>query len=161
MIRPSTAITSLVFLLTLSVLCVPQSIPASPTHSSAESKPSSPLAEQLIVLEKALVEAQKKHDRDFYKHTLTDDFISIGTDGKIHPEDEILNDLPSTELAEYRLYNVQMVQLNEGAAVVTYDAIVRMVHYDDETPRYQRVSSIWVRQGDAWKLRFQQATAAQ
>jgi len=35
-----------------------------------------------------------------------------------------------------------------------------MVHYDDETPRYQHVSSVWVKQGDQWKLKFQQATAA-
>ena len=56
--------------------------------------------------------------------------------------------------------NVQVVPLNEGAAVVTYDVIIRMVHYDDETPRYQHISSIWVKQGNDWKLRFQQATAA-
>ena len=120
----------------------------------------SPIAEQLMSLEKALPEAQKKHDRDFYSRTLTDDFISIGTDGKVHPRSEIMGDFPSTQLAEYRIYNVQVVPLNENAAVVTYDVIVRMVHYDDETPRYQHVSSVWVKQGDQWKLRFQQATAA-
>jgi hypothetical protein len=128
-------------------------------HPSDDTKPPSSLAEQLIALEKKLPEAQKKHDRDFYRSTVTEDFISIGTDGKIHPKDEILGDLPSTELAEYRPYDIQVVQLNDGAAVVTYDAIVRMVHYDDETPRYQHISSIWVRQGDQWKLKFQQATA--
>jgi hypothetical protein len=160
MIRSSVT-TLIAILLTLPSVCVPQSMPASTDRSSAENRASNPLAEQLMALEKSLVEAQKKHDRDFYKRTLTDDFISIGTDGKIHPEDEILNDLPSTELAEYRPYNMQVVQLNEGATVVTYDVVVRMVHYDDETPRYQRVSSIWVKRGDAWKLKFQQATAAQ
>jgi hypothetical protein len=112
------------------------------------------------LLEKSLPEAQKKHDRDFYNRALTDDFISIGTDGKVHPKSEIMGDFPSTQLAEYRIYNVQVVPLNDYAAVVTYDVIVRMVHYDDETPRYQHVSSIWVRQGDQWKLKFQQATAA-
>jgi hypothetical protein len=160
MIRSSATLV-IAILLTLPSVCVPQSMPASTDRSPAENKASNPLAEQLMALEKSLVEAQKKHDRDFYKRTLTDDFISIGTDGKIHPEHEILNDLPSTELAEYRPYNMQVVQLNEGATVVTYDVVVRMVHYDDETPRYQRVSSIWVKQGDAWKLKFQQATAAQ
>jgi hypothetical protein len=129
-------------------------------HSSDDSKPPSLVAEQLIALEKKLPEAQKEHDRDFYRSTLTEDFISIGTDGKTHPKDEILGDLPSTELAEYRPYDIRVVQLNDGAALVTYDAIIRMVHYDDETPRYQHISSIWVRQGDQWKLKFQQATAA-
>ena len=147
----------------LAVLCVSffrlQGSGTVAAHPSDQSKPPSPLAEQLIALEKKLPEAQKKHDRDFYRNTLTEDFISIGTDGSPHPKDEILGDLPSTELAEHRLYDIRVVQLNDGAAVVTYDAIIRMVHYDDETPRYQHISSIWVRQGDQWKLKFQQATA--
>jgi len=132
-----------------------------PTFQPAvDSPPPSPLAEQLMSLEKSLPEAQKRHDRAFYQRTLTDDFISVGTDGKIHPKEEILADLPSTELVEYRPYNMQVVLLNDNAAVVTYDVIVRMVHYDDETPRYQHVSSIWVKQDGQWKLKFQQATAA-
>lgn len=147
-------------LIALAAFAAPAHQPSySASRSSDEAHPSA-LAEQLVSLEKALSEAQKKHDRDFYKRTLTDDFISIGTDGKVHPKDEILGDLPSTELVEYRPYNIQVVQLNENAAIVTYDVIVRMVHYDDETPRYQHVSSIWVKQGDQWKLKFQQATAA-
>jgi len=129
-------------------------------HSSDDAKAQSPEAEQLIALEKALPDAEKRHDRDFYKRTLTDDFVSVGTDGKVHPREEILGDLPSTQLTEYRPYNIQVVPLNDGAAVVTYDAIVRMEHYDDETPRYQHISSIWVKQGDQWRLKFQQATAA-
>jgi hypothetical protein len=123
-----------------------------------DTKVQSPLTQQLISLEKAFSEAQMHHDRETYKKSLTDDFISIGTDGKIHSREELLGDLSSTQLAEYRLYNVQVVPLNEGAAVVTYDAIVRMVHYDDETPRYQHISSVWVKQGEDWKLKFQQAT---
>ena len=130
---------------------------ARPADDSAQA---GQLAEQLTLLEKALPEAQKKHDRDFYNRALTDDFISIGTDGKVHPKSEIMGDFPSTQLAEYRIYNMQVVPLNDKAAVVTYDVIVRMVHYDDETPRYQHVSSVWVKQGDQWKLKFQQATAA-
>jgi hypothetical protein len=129
-------------------------------HPADNSTQASQLADQLTSLEKALPEAQKKHDRDFYNRTLTDDFISIGTDGKVHPKSEIMGDFPSTQLAEYRIYNMQVVPLNDDAAVVTYDVIVRMVHYDDETPRYQHVSSVWVKQGDQWKLKFQQATAA-
>lgn len=124
----------------------------------AESPQASPLAEQVMSLEKSLTDAQKRRDRNFYNSTLADDFVSVGTDGKVHPKAEILGDLPSTELAEYRTYNMQVVSLNDNAAVVTYDVIVRMVHYDDETPRYQHVSSIWVKQGDQWKLKFQQAT---
>jgi len=109
-------------------------------------------------LEKSFIDAKKGRDRDFYKRTLADDFISVGTDGKVHPRQEVLGDLPATQLAEYRPYYMQVVSLNENAAVVTYDVIVRMMQYDEEEPRYQHVSSIWVKQDGQWKLKFQQAT---
>jgi hypothetical protein len=130
-------------------------------HPSPDSKSLSPLEQQLISFEKAIPEAQKKHDIDFYKHTLTDDFVAVGTDAKLHARDEILEDLRSTDLIEYRPYDIQVVQLNDGAAVVTYDVIIQMSRYDEDIPRYQHISSIWVKQGDQWRLRFQQATAAQ
>jgi hypothetical protein len=121
----------------------------------------SPLAQQLITYEKALPEAQKKKDLEFYKRTLTDDFVAVGTDAKLHTRAEILGDLSSIDLIEYRPYDISVMQLNDGAAVITYDVIIRMAKYDEDTPRYQHISSIWVKQGDQWKLKFQQATAAQ
>jgi hypothetical protein len=124
-------------------------------HEAAQT---SALADQVMSLEKSFIDAKKSRNRDFYKRTLADDFISVGTDGKVHPREEILGDLPSNELAEYRPYSMQVVSLSDNAAVVTYDVIVRMMHYDEEEPRYQHVSSIWVKQDGEWKLKFQQAT---
>lgn len=138
-----------------------QAHPVAAAAPSVDAKPLSPLEEQLISFEKAIPEAQKKHDIEFYKHTLTDDFVAVGTDAKIHDKNEVLEDLRATELVEYRPYGLQVVQLNEGAAVVTYDVIIRMARYDEDIPRYQHISSIWVKLGAQWKLKFQQATAAQ
>jgi hypothetical protein len=47
-------------------------------------------------------------------------------------------------------------------AVVTYDAVVREAPQEDQgaPPRYQHFSSVWVKQGGQWKLKFHQATAA-
>ena len=130
-------------------------------HQTVGSRTLSPLEQQLISFEKAIPEAQKRHDIDFYKHTLTDDFVAVGTDAKLHAKDEILEDLRSTDLVEYRPYDIQVVQLNDGAVVVTYDVIIQMSRYDEDIPRYQHISSVWVKIGDEWKLKFQQATAAQ
>jgi hypothetical protein len=156
--RSSLAIVTFLVVLVLSAVWLRGSTPAA-AQSPDDAKARPPLADQLIALEKSLPDAEKHHDRDFYKRSLTDDFISVGTDGKIHDRDEILGDLPSTQLIEYRPYDIQVVPLNDGAALVTYDVIIRLEHYDDETPRYQHISSVWVKQGDQWKLRFQQATA--
>lgn len=139
----------------------PKAAKPAPSAANPPDQQLSPLAQQLIGYEKALPEAQKKKDLDFYKRTLTDDFVAVGTDAKIHPRAEILGDLTSIELVEYRPYNIEVMPINDGAAVVTYDVIIKMAKYDEDTPRYQHISSIWVKQGDQWKLRFQQATAAQ
>jgi hypothetical protein len=130
-------------------------------HPFVDSRTLSPLEQQLISFEKAIPEAQKRHDIDFYKRTLTDDFVAVGTDAKLHAKEEILEDLRSTDLVEYRPYDIQVVQLNDGAAVVTYDVIIQMSRYDEDIPRYQHISSVWVKIGDQWKLKFQQATGAQ
>ena len=147
---------SIVFLAltVVSTLGLPQAF-AVPQHNTPSL---TPLGQQLLDLEKALSDADKRHDRAFVNNTLTDDFLSINTDGELHAKAEILSDVSSDDRLEYRIYNAQVVPVNDSAAVVTYDVIVRMVHYDADTPRYQRVSSIWVKQGNDWKLKFQQAT---
>jgi hypothetical protein len=137
-------------------ILLPQALAAPQNDANSLSS----LATQLIALEKSLPEAEKRHDREFYKRTLTDDYISVDTDGKSHGRDEILGDLPSSELAEFRPYNMRVVPLNDNAAIVTYDVIIVTTHYDDDTPRYQHISSIWVKQGEQWRLKFQQATPA-
>ena len=156
MIRSIVAVSLLVF-----SLAAQHSWTQAEALPSSTTRPLTALEEQLVSYEKSIPEAQKKHDIDFYKRTLTDDFVAVGTDAKLHPKDEILEDLRSTDLVEYRPYNTQVVQLNDGAAVVTYDVIIQMSKYDEDIPRYQHISSIWVKQGEQWKLRFQQATAAQ
>jgi len=144
----------------ISAAAVKNSVELVPSRGS-DAPQLSPLAQQLIDYEKALPEAQKKKDVEFYKRTLTEDFVAIGTDAKVHTRAEILGDLPSIELVEYRPYNIDVIPLNDGAAVVTYDVIIQMAKYDEDTPRYQHISSIWVKQGEQWKLKFQQASAAQ
>ena len=160
--RSRLAVSLLLVLLCLSVVWVWETNSAhAAARLSLDTRPLSPLEEQLISYEKAIPEAQKKHDIDFYQHTLTDDFVAVGTDAKLHTKSEILEDLRATDLVEYRPYDLQVVQLNEGAAVVTYDVIIRMSRYDEDIPRYQHISSIWVKTGDQWRLKFQQATAAE
>jgi hypothetical protein len=118
----------------------------------------SPLPQQILDLEKSFTDAQKRHDRESVKNTVADDFISIGNNGEPETKADLLSDLASDEHLEYRIYNPQVVSVNDNAAVVTYDVIVRLVHYDEDTPRYQHVSSVWVKQGNDWKLKFRQAT---
>jgi hypothetical protein len=129
-----------------------------PALAAPRANAETPLTRQLLDLEKSFADAQQRHDRDSVNNALAHDFVSINNNGEAQTKADILSDVPSDNRQEYRIYNPQVVPVNDSAAVVTYDVIVRMVHYDEDTPRYQHVSSVWVKQGSDWKLKFRQAT---
>jgi hypothetical protein len=121
----------------------------------------SPLEQTLIANTKAVSAAWKKKDVDFFKRTLTDDFLEVAIDGKVYGKNDVLEVVHMADVQEYSPYDAQTVPINEGAAIVTYDCIVRMTLGEEPVPRYQHITDIWVKQGDEWRLKFQQATAAQ
>jgi hypothetical protein len=143
---------------------------ASVVPSFAQAGPAkvlSPLEQSLIASEKSLIEAKKKDDGSFFKRTLSEDFTLVGVDGELHERQEAVDELGDSGLLELTPYDIKVVSISENAAVVTaaiisYDAIVRKAPEEDQgpPPRYQHFSSVWVKQGDTWKLKFHQATAA-
>ncbi len=126
------------------------------------SKPLSPLEQSLIASTKAVPEAQKSKNVDFLKRTLTDDFVFVGSEGRLHDKEEIVETARDGELKDYYIYNLRVVPVDDEAAVVTYDCIIHMPEGDAPgmAPRYQHISDLWVKQDDQWRLKFQQATAA-
>ena len=154
--RPSLRnLTFIAFLLGFSALTFAQS-------SGNSSKPLSPLEQALIANTKAVPEAQKSKNVDFLKHTLTDDFVFVGSEGKLHDKEEVVESARDGELKDYYTYNLRVLPVDEDSAVVTYDCIIHMPEGDAPgmAPRYQHISDLWVKQDDQWRLRFQQATAA-
>ena len=129
---------------------------------TATTKALSPLEQTLIASEKSLIEAKKKDDATFFKRTLSPDFSLVGVDGKLLERQEAVDDVGDADLVELTPYDMKVVAVSEDSAIVTYDAIVRKKPEEDQgpPPRYQHFSSVWVKQGDAWKLKFHQATAA-
>jgi hypothetical protein len=122
-------------------------------------KPLSPLEQTLIDSTKAIPEAQKSKNADFLKRALTDDFRAVGSEGRLHGREEFLGDAADGTLKDYTVYNLRVLPVGDAAAIVTYDAVIQMPEGDfDVAPRYQCFSDLWIKQGDQWKLRFQQAT---
>ena len=138
------------------------SIAAFAQTSGHQSKSLSPLEQTLIANTKAVPEAQKSRNVDFLKHTLTDDFMSVGSEGKLHDKEEMLTSAHEGELKDFYTYNLRVMPVNDETAIVTYDCIIHMPEGDAPgmAPRYQHISDLWVKQDDQWRLRFQQATAA-
>ena len=131
-------------------------------QNPAPGKNLSPLEQTLVASEKNLIEAKKKDDGAFFKQSVAEDFALVGVDGKLHERQKAVDELGDSGLMELTPYDIKVVAVGEGAAIVTYDAIVRKAPEEDQgpPPRYQHFTSVWVKQGDTWRLKFHQATAA-
>ncbi len=125
-------------------------------------KAPSALEQTAIANEKTLIEAKRKDDGAFFKRTLSQDFSLVGVDGRLLEGQEAVDNLGDSGLLELTPYDIKVVALGDDGAIVTYDAIVREAPEEDQgpPPRYQHFSSVWVKHGDQWKLKFHQATAA-
>ncbi len=142
------------FLIFLSVSCLAQNTGANTATSATQ------LQQALVAQTQAVAQAQKSKDGDTLKRLLTDDFQQVGSEGKLHDKDDFTGDAKDGKLTDYTLYNLKVLSIDENAAIVTYDAVIHMTEGDDLlAPRYQHLSDVWVKQGDQWRLRFQQATA--
>ena len=72
--------------------------------SGHQSKPLSPLEQTLIANTNAVPEAQKSRNVDFLKRTLTDDFVSVGSEGKLHDKEEMVG--PARMMANSRIFTL-------------------------------------------------------
>jgi subtilisin family serine protease len=130
-----------------------------PAQAGTATTSLSPLEQAMIANEKAFIVATTKRDKDYFKRTLTGDYSLVGYDGQLHDREEIETDLSSGGV-DLMPYNMKVVEISQGTAIVTYDVVFRVPAAEDQgpPPRYQHWSSVWVKQGDAWKLKFQQTT---
>jgi hypothetical protein len=130
-------------------------------QAAASVKPPSPLEQALMDDEKSFIEAAKKGDATFFKRTLADDFSYVSFDGQLYERQDMIDSM-SGGGTDILPYDMKVVMAGEGVAIVTYDVVYRVPPAEDEgpPPRYQHFSTVWVKQGDVWKMKFQQMTAS-
>ena len=124
----------------------------------AQNNPPSPLVDKT----KAVLQAWKGKDVASLNQSLAHDFMSVGSEGKLHDRSELIDSAREGELQDFQAYNFRVIQINDSAVMVTYDSVIKMPEGDapNMAPRYQHISDLWVIEGGDWKLKFQQATAA-
>jgi hypothetical protein len=150
MIRATTAFVLCLFLMTSVVAR------AGETSNGAPQSNVSSLQQELIGTQKAFQAAQERGDAEYIKNAVADDFLSIETTGNSSGKKEFVRDIHPPEHAEPSpiFYDFNVVQLDEGCAVVTYNAVFPGSALD----KYQHLSDSWVKQNGQWKLKFQQST---
>src|SRR5882762_11411794 len=76
-----------------------------------------PLEQTLIANTKAVPAAWKKKDADFFKRTLTDDFLEVAIDGKVYGKNDVLESVRMADVREYSPYDAQILNINDSAAI--------------------------------------------
>ena len=130
-------------------------------QANVPEKPLSPVEQSLMAAEKSFVEAAKKGDVAFFKRTLTDDFSFVQFDGQLYDRLDLLDQFGDGGI-DLLTYEMKVVIAGDGVGIVTYNVVLRVPAVQDQgpPPRYQHFSTVWVKQGDVWKMKFQQMTAA-
>jgi ketosteroid isomerase-like protein len=125
----------------------------------AVEKPLSAADQALVSAENSYIEAAKKGDVAYFKRVLTDDFSFVPFDGQLYERQDFIDQFSDGGM-NLQAYNMKVIPAGDSVEIVTYDVILRLPPAEDQgpPPRYQHFSSTWVKQGDTWKLKFQQMT---
>lgn len=152
------------FVVLLAVALIPGLASSSPRGSSpvadaqTSAKPPSALEQSLLEAQNSIIAAMTKHDVEFFKNTLADDFVAIDSSGNTYGKSDVLENMRGGGQEEEKgpkpiLYDFKVVTLNDNAGVVVYNLVV-----PDGRPRYLHMSSAWVKQDGQWRLKFEQST---
>jgi hypothetical protein len=130
-------------------------------RQTSATKPATPLEQTLMDAEKSFLAAAKKDDVDLLKRTLADDFSFVSFDGQLYSRQEMLDQF-SDGGWDAMPYEMKVVAAGDDAAIVTYNVVLRVPPSEDQgpPPRYQHFSTVWVKQGGEWKIKFLQMSAS-
>lgn len=118
------------------------------------------LVQELMERSNEVHRLQKSKNVKGIKLLLADDFEYVGGDGRLHHRDELFEEMQDGTLRDFQLYEPRAIQIDSNTALLTYSAIIDRREGDEPgmAPRYQKVTDLWVRQGNDWRLKFEQAT---
>ncbi len=122
---------------------------------------SNPLQQTLIDAQQRAANAEIKKDAAFFSQTLAENYTEVDPNGDTSDREDVIKGVSDSDITNILLYDFKLVPLNDGAAVLTYDRVILRTKRDFGSRRYQHVSSTWVKEGDQWKLKFQQVTPNQ
>jgi hypothetical protein len=117
-----------------------------------QTKPSADtnLEAQIIALDKQGWEAWKGNDPEWFRNSVTDQFVSISSDG-ISDKAQVVKATPtSCKVKSYSLDNFKFVRLDTNAVLFTYTAMQDAVCDGKSAPAAIQVAVNYVRRGDRW-----------
>ena len=113
----------------------------------------SPFEQELVNNENQFMQAIAEKNFAYVNQAVANDFRGIGTNGDFYDRDEVVDQAHEGLPKGQRVYDVEVVRLDDGCAVVAYNLIS-----PGSRIRYRHLSDTWTRDNGKWKLKFQQAT---
>lgn len=104
-------------------------------------------------LEESLWRAETRFDRASMERILHPAFFELGRSGRTYTHEQSLDVAPANIDAELPLRDFAVHPVDDNVVLVNYVSVVR---YD--AVQMGNRSSLWVRNGDGWMLRFHQGT---
>lgn len=114
------------------------------------------LSEELLELEKKLVDPDLRSTPEKLAPLLADDFVEFGSGGHAYDKKRILFLLRRQISARLLIEEFRMIPLSDSAALVTYRAGTESAQ--TTASHYSLRSSIWVLRRGAWQMLFHQGT---
>jgi hypothetical protein len=116
----------------------------------------SSLKEQLLELEKKLVDPDLRTTPEKLAPLLAEDFIEFGSGGHAYDKKRILFLLRRQTPTRLSIEEFRMIPLTDSAALVMYRAGTESTRTTGA--HYSLRSSLWVLRGGAWQMVFHQGT---
>ena len=114
------------------------------------------ITDELRMLEESHLQPTIRMDRDQLALILHESFTEIGASGQFHSRQDVLDHLPDEDPTQRTLEDFVAQMLSDNLALTTY-TVARNDLSDGHLHRSRR-SSIWIREHNAWRLRFHQGT---
>jgi hypothetical protein len=108
--------------------------------------------ERIRALEEGLWRPVTRFDSDWMRRHVTDDVVEYGQSGRVHDRAAMLDASPAAIDAVLPLPDFVASEIAPGVALITYRSVWTI---GDETLHTNR-TSVWIRTGDGWRMRFHQ-----
>ena len=107
--------------------------------------------QELLDLETALADPEIRRSGEQLEDMFHPDFIELGSSGRVYDRQMIIEMMSKEVSAGVIIRDFNTATISEGTALVTYRSI-------GQSGEEARRSSIWVKSGERWLLRFHQGT---
>jgi hypothetical protein len=114
------------------------------------------VADELLELEKKLLDPDLRRAPEKLAHFLADDFIEFGSSGHAYDKKRVLFLLKKQLPSRLQIEEFRAIEISDSAALVTYRAYSESARSNGT--RYSLRSSLWMRRDGEWQMTFHQGT---